>query len=418
MPLHSGTELLGYLYADDVSTDPPPEPTLQLARSLAAELALTLTRERLRAALAREEARYRQLAEGAHDLILTADVRGRITYANPAARRLLGGLPGPGAGETAPPNLSGGADAQGAPSLLGRSLPGLLAGGEGESSLAAFSAAWEAAKRQPEGGRAEVRAGPYHLEVRLSPVPGENGVLVVARDLSILKRQAAEIEQRGAALQVAQHRHLELRSFLALFTQAQEEERRRISRELHDDTAQVLSASGRRAARLARSLPPAQSAEALQLRDDLNAALLSVRRFARNLRPSVLDDLGLLPALEWLTTQIQTPARLEISGTERRLSPALELTVFRLVQEALSNVDRHSGASSAAVRVRFGDGEVEVRIADDGQGFSPQQAQARAEAGHLGLTSLRERAELAGGRLEIRSAAGQGTALEFWLPSC
>jgi signal transduction histidine kinase len=287
----------------------------------------------------------------------------------------------------------------------------------------ALQAAWQAALTRNAGGRAEIQIAHYRLEVRLSAVQGEPvrggqepGVLLVARDLSELQILAEEITRRGQALEAATSRQSELRTYLSLFTQAQEEERKRISRELHDDTAQVLTASTRRVARLARDLDGEQRARADDILADLNAAIESVRRFARNLRPSVLDDLGLLPALEWLSGQAQTPTRLEVAGAERRLDSAVELTVFRLAQEALNNVDKHAQAHSAAVRVVFQDGGVEVAISDDGQGFTADQAQARARQGHLGLTGLRERVTLAGGELEVDSTPGQGTTLRFTLP--
>ncbi|WP_216323407.1 GAF domain-containing protein [Deinococcus aestuarii] len=389
-----GDTVLGFLYADDPGVDPPSDRVLQLARSVADQMALTLTRERLLAALAREEARYRQLAEGAHDLILSADPSGTVTYANPAATRLLAPLTGP---------------------LVGASLLGLAT----PASRPALQVAWDAAHTHPAGGRAEIEVAGYRLEVRLSAVrPGGvlHGVLTVARDLSELQTLADEIQRRGQALEAATSRTLELRSYLTLFTQAQEEERRRISRELHDDTAQVLVATTRRVARLARELGGEQRARADDILGDLGAAIESVRRFARNLRPSVLDDLGLLPALEWLVSQAQTDARLEVSGAERRLPPTLELTVFRLAQEALTNVDRHARAASAAIRVAFEENGVRVAISDDGQGFTQAQAQARAQEGHLGLLGLRERVTLAGGELEVDSEPGRGTTLRFRLP--
>ncbi|MBB6017252.1 GAF domain-containing protein [Deinococcus radiopugnans] len=396
VPLGDEGRPLGFLYADDPGPEAPGDHALQLARSVADQVTQTLTRVRLLSALEREEARYRQLAEGAHDLILSADAGGTVTYANPAATRLLEPLTGP---------LVGGR-------LLALPTP---------ATRDALHAALDAARTRNAGGRAEIQIGPYRLEVRLSAVeagPGEtdSGVLLVARDLSELQTLADEITRRGQALEAATSRQSELRTYLALFTQAQEEERRRISRELHDDTAQVLTASGRRVARLARELSGEQKERADDILADLNAALDSVRRFARNLRPSVLDDLGLLPALEWLAGQAQTPTRLEVGGQERRLDAATELTVFRLAQEALNNVDKHAGALSAAIRVIFGEGGVEVVISDDGQGFTPQQAEARAQQGHLGLTGLRERVALAGGELDVDSTPGQGTALRFSLP--
>lgn len=387
-------EPLGFLYFDDPGLDAPGARTLQFARSLADQVAQTLTRERLLAALEREEARYRQLAEGAHDLIVSTDARGVIDYANPAARTLLEPLTGP---------------------LTGADLLTLPT----RDTQAALQAAWTDAQTRASGSRAEIRIGPYHLEVRLGSVDDGRGMLTVSRDLSELQTLADEIARRGQALEAATSRQSELRSFLTLFTQAQEEERRRISRELHDDTAQVLTATTRRVARLARDLSGDQKARADDILLDLNAAIDGVRRFARNLRPSVLDDLGLLPALEWLATQALTATRLEVSGAERRLSPATELTVFRLAQEALNNVDKHAHAHTAAIRVAFGEppqGGVRVAITDDGRGFTTEQAHAQAQAGHLGLLGLRERVTLAGGTLDVQSAPGEGTTLTFTLP--
>lgn len=143
-----GDTVLGFLYADDPGAEAPSDRVLGLARSVADQMALTLTRERLLAALAREEARYRQLAEGAHDLILSADPSGTVTYANPAATRLLAPLTGP---------------------LVGASLLGLAT----PATRPALQAAWEAAHTQPGGGRAEIEVAGYRLEVRLSAVrPG------------------------------------------------------------------------------------------------------------------------------------------------------------------------------------------------------------------------------------------------------
>ncbi|WP_432804225.1 GAF domain-containing protein [Deinococcus taeanensis] len=383
--------LLGLLYLDDPSTDAPGEHLLALARSVADQITQTLTRERLLAALERQEARYRQLAEGAHDLIISTDADGVITYANPAAGTLLEPLTGP---------------------LPGANLLELPT----RETRAALRGAWSAARRASRGSRAEIQIGPYRLELRVGVVDGGRSVLTVGRDLSELQTLADEIARRGQALEAATSRTVEMRSFLTLFTQAQEEERRRISRELHDDTAQVLTATTRRVARLARDLNGEQKTRADDILGDLNAAIDGVRRFARNLRPSVLDDLGLLPALEWLATQAATPTRLEVSGAERRLDSATELTLFRLAQEALNNVDKHAGAHSAAIRVAFQAGHVQVAVTDDGRGFTPDQAQARAQAGHLGLTGLRERVALTGGTLDVHSHPGEGTTLTFTIP--
>ena len=392
VPIRSGQDTLGMLYVDHPGEEAPSDRILVLSRAIADQVALACTRSRLLSALEREEARYRQLAEGAHDLIIAADAGGTVQYANPASVRLLGELSGEN---------------------LYRLMP--------EPWLGEFRAAWQTCQSSPEsGGRCELRLSgltrSLHLEVRLSRVSPGGGMLLVARDISELELLMGEINRRAIEMERADERQLELRSFLSLFTQAQEEERGRISRELHDDTAQVLVAIGRRIDRLSRDLTGESRSRADDIRADLNGAIEGVRRFARNLRPSVLDDLGLLPALEWLTSQASTPTRLEIQGNERRLPSSAELTLFRMVQEGLGNTDRHAGAGSAAIRVVFGEAEVTVTLTDDGVGFSPEQARRQAQAGHLGLTGMRERVQLAGGRLDVSSEPGLGSQLQFSLP--
>ncbi|WP_407539247.1 GAF domain-containing protein [Deinococcus radiomollis] len=392
VPIRSGQETLGLLYVDHPGEESPTDRILALGRAIADQVALACTRSRLLAALERQEARYRQLAEGAHDLIIAADAQGQVQYANPACERLMG-------------------------DLTGHNLHALLKG----QSLSDFRAAWLTCQDAPEsGGRCELRLSSLtrtlHLEVRLSKVMPGGGMLLVARDISELELLMNEINRRAIEMERADERQLELRSFLSLFTQAQEEERGRISRELHDDTAQVLVAIGRRIDRLSRDLGGETRERADDIRQDLNGAIEGVRRFARNLRPSVLDDLGLLPALEWLASQAATPTRLEIQGSERRLPAAAEMTLFRMVQEGLGNTDRHAHASFAAIRVLFSETEVTVTLTDDGVGFSPEQARRQAQAGHLGLTGMRERVLLAGGWLEVSSQPGQGSLLQFSLP--
>jgi signal transduction histidine kinase len=174
------------------------------------------------------------------------------------------------------------------------------------------------------------------------------------------------------------------------------------------------------------SLPEAKARTA-DIRSDVDSAIDSVRRFSRNLRPSTLDDLGLLAALEWLCSQSRTSARLEVSGREQRLKSDLELTLFRVVQEALTNVDKHAKASSAAIRVMFDTvGNLEhppgvlVSVIDDGAGFSStpdaDAFSTLAAQGHLGLAGMRERIKLAGGEMKLESEVGHGTKLSFWFP--
>jgi signal transduction histidine kinase len=149
--------------------------------------------------------------------------------------------------------------------------------------------------------------------------------------------------------------------------------------------------------------------------------LQEVRQFSRDLRPSILDDLGLLPALEYITEDIKSnywiDVNLNVIGSERRLSPEAELLLFRIVQEALRNVAKHAKASRAEVKVEFEIDKVKVSIIDDGTGFElPENLGSLPQSGKLGLTGLRERAQLLGGTLKITSELKKGTSVIIEAP--
>jgi two-component system sensor histidine kinase DegS len=215
-----------------------------------------------------------------------------------------------------------------------------------------------------------------------------------------------------------------LRYHLQQITRAQEEERKRIARELHDDTAQVLSSLSRQLDNFIRKKHGFSSNEVLFLKDlqtQLNRGLQSMQRFVQDLRPSLLDDLGLIPAVRSLVKSLQESdgidAELKIAGGERRFPPEVELLLFRIVQEALNNIRRHAHASEAQVVMEFGGDEVRVTITDNGRGFKlPVGVDDLPRSGKLGLAGMRERARLLGGTLEIKSVPGKGTALTAEVP--
>jgi len=214
-----------------------------------------------------------------------------------------------------------------------------------------------------------------------------------------------------------------LRFYAWQTSKAQEEERKRIARELHDDTAQQLVALSRHLDTLADSednLSEAGIERLEQLQHRIEGALQGVRRFSRDLRPSVLDDLGLLPALEGLLSDLEGSGispDLRISGERRRLSPDVELALFRIVQEALNNVRRHANASHVMINVEFRNGWVKVDVRDDGQGFellgSPGDF---ASAGKFGLLGIEERAQLLHGQFRVHSGKGEGTTVTVDVP--
>jgi two-component system sensor histidine kinase UhpB len=199
---------------------------------------------------------------------------------------------------------------------------------------------------------------------------------------------------------------------------AQEEERRRIARELHDDTAQSLTAQLLRLKMLEDRGGVTDSQTLAELISQTAATLESIRAIAHELRPPSLDDLGLPAALEGLAAQQRQrfglPVTVTIRGPRRRLDPDVELALYRIAQEALTNVAKHAQAGQAQLQLSFDNGQVTLEIRDDGRGFDVGQLPSRQ--GGLGLFSMRERAQLVGAELTLASAPGAGTVVRVTAP--
>lgn len=238
-----------------------------------------------------------------------------------------------------------------------------------------------------------------------------------------------EIEELRLALarmadQVRRHQG-ELQSYIGAMTTGQEEERKRVARELHDDTVQSLIALNQQVELVERQLvkDPDSAAKRLQdLRPLITDTIAGVRRQIHDLRPLYLEDLGFVPALEMLIKQTTEQHGLAgdfhlSGGREERLSPALEISAYRIAQEALRNVMAHAQASRVDLFLTFGSDQVELRIQDDGQGFiAPDHPYLLAEQGHYGLLGMHERAQQHGGQLLLKSKPNQGTTLTVTLP--
>jgi signal transduction histidine kinase len=212
-----------------------------------------------------------------------------------------------------------------------------------------------------------------------------------------------------------------LHSYIGAITAGQEDERKRLARELHDDTIQSLIALKQRV-QLAQMATKNGSSEAslTEVLSLTEQTIENVRRQTRALRPIYLEDLGLVTALEMLAQEASQAASIPIEfhcqGTEKRLNPNTELALYRMAQEALNNVNRHAEASQAELKISFTPQEVTLQVSDDGKGFDVPKSPAEfAPSGHFGLLGLHERAELIGADLEIRSSTGQGTCLSVTL---
>jgi signal transduction histidine kinase/YHS domain-containing protein len=211
-------------------------------------------------------------------------------------------------------------------------------------------------------------------------------------------------------------------AYIAALSTAQEAERGRIARELHDEVVQQLIALNQNIDRVQRFIErgePAEASERLRrMRGSVTTLVAELRSVIGDLRPPALEELGLVPALEVLLSRSpeHTPqVALTVEGTPRRLAPQSELALFRIVQEAWSNSRRHSQAQHMQIEMRYGASEVQVQISDDGVGFVPPADDA-APDGHWGVRGMRERAELTGGTLHLRSAPGQGTQIVVHIP--
>jgi signal transduction histidine kinase len=212
-----------------------------------------------------------------------------------------------------------------------------------------------------------------------------------------------------------QRRERELRGRLIAETvAAQEREARRIGELLHDDAVQQLTALGLRLELEAqRSGAPALSS----LAGDCRAIISSLRRLLVELHPAVLESQGLAAAIDGAAETLRSRGtEVVVRPFAPRLAPEPERLVYRIVQEALSNVLKHSSATRADVQLTTANGSIRCRVSDDGCGFEPDRLETAVKDGHLGLHIVRERVELAGGRLLVESRLGHGTAFSFELP--
>jgi signal transduction histidine kinase len=211
-----------------------------------------------------------------------------------------------------------------------------------------------------------------------------------------------------------------LHDYIGAITRGQEDERRRLARELHDETLQSLIALHQRVQLAQMKAKDDEIQKSLAELDVVSSNTIDeLRRLTRALRPIYLEDFGLVTALEMLARE-STRAGFEVvfshDGTERRLDPAVELTLFRIAQEALSNVSRHSEATQTQVSLDFQPSAVTLEVKDNGRGFTPPRSPAEfAPGGHYGLLGMHERAQLIGAELEIKSAPGKGTHLSIYL---
>lgn len=263
-----------------------------------------------------------------------------------------------------------------------------------------------------------------HIQFGVKSIPLERmGALASAHFYGCGSHVMGPVFSTGLAVTLSDflRRENERRAFALAANAIREEEKARVARELHDELAQSLSALKIDTLWVREHAAHAPDAVAARLTDMLamiEYTVMATRRIAADLRPMMLDDLGLLPAIEWLvdsfTQRSGVACRLSLDeGLQLELQEPYATAVFRIVQESLANVLKHAGASQVQVTLdRVHDG-VRLRVQDNGCGFSttvPRQPQS------LGLMGLHERAQLLGGSVTLQSAPGQGTCVEVYIP--
>lgn len=234
--------------------------------------------------------------------------------------------------------------------------------------------------------------------------------------------------QVGGALENAdlysrlETRTVELARLSARMIEEHEEERRRLSRELHDETAQVFSAVKMELGILRDTVPPEQVNRLDQVLELIDTGIRSIRSVTNDLRPSLLDDLGLLPALRSLAADFSERSGirtgLALPSTLPPLSGEAELALFRALQEALSNVLRHAKARSVDIGISVSADGVLLQVSDDGKGLPQGISVEKLELdGHMGLAGMRERITALGGTVRLRGQTGTGALLEVLVPA-
>ena len=224
---------------------------------------------------------------------------------------------------------------------------------------------------------------------------------------------------RETVNKAAKQREEEHRVYIAQIIKAQEDERKRISREIHDDTTQRLWILANTTQNLIteelRSISPHTASKLKQIKDEILQISGDAKRLSLALRPGILDDLGLVPAIRWQIDQLNSMCNIEskilVKGIQRQISQEASNHVFRIVQEAFNNIKRHSNATKVNVTLNFKPKSLKIIIWDNGKGFSPKDIKIVSEANKLGLISIQERVRLLDGIIKIHSSSGKGTRL-------
>jgi two-component system, NarL family, sensor histidine kinase UhpB len=334
------------------------------------------------AALEASEKRYRELFENANDVVFTTNLTGEFTSVNRAGENVTGYR----RDEVSTMNIAALVAPEHLP-IVRRMLTLKLAG--------------------------EVEDTRYEIDI----VTRDGRRIPVEVHTSLLYQDGQPVGIQGIARDVTERKQAE--EALRSLNERLEEEAKRIAHALHDEAGQLLSSVHLALEEFASELPAGARSRLHPVKELLDQIEEELRRLSHELRPTILDDLGLLPALEFLADRVAKRSGLAVTVRGEagdRLTPPAETALYRSVQEALTNVMRHAHATRVDVEIRRGEDAIQCSVRDDGAGFDVPTALSRRGQRGLGLTGIRERAGALGGTLVIQSAPGKGTELVIAIP--
>jgi len=353
------------------------------------------------------ETLYRELFDSNQSPILIVDASGLVVEGNASALRAFGGIaPSDGSAPHQPARLVDLIGADAASQVLTRLLS-VDPVGEATATVGARHSESDTPV-QPVAFEIDGRAVLYRPSATLvKPVDADRRMQVIFEDVTAETR-----------------RHDLMEAYAGQVVLAQEEERRHLAQEIHDGPLQALIHICRQIDLLecadGSGIIGSDDGQPLKsLRSTVEDTVAELRSIARGLRPSILDDLGLVASINQMLTEATARQQFEstfgVTGASRRLSPSVELALFRITQEAITNIERHADASRVAVGIDFGADGLHLLVEDDGAGFD-QSHSPGAGGQSLGLPGMTERAHLVGATLVIHSQAGKGTAVDVWVP--
>jgi len=342
--------------------------------------------------LSASEEKYRELFQNASDAIWIHDLEGRMTVANKACEKMTG---------------------YAVDELAGKNVTEFL-------SEDALALARDVKRRLLKGEPVDER-----YEQRIFRRDGTEAIMELATSLITHDGQPAAFHNIARDVTAERKMRDSMRFYLQKVLVAQEEERKRIARDLHDDTGQSLLLLTHRLDAIASDPKNKLSKPVQEKLSELHSlaveSLDSLRRYAQELRPAILDDIGLIASLEWIADNLIAEdgidVNVQVDMRERDLPHEAQLTLFRIAQEALVNIKRHAQASEVVIRLEAAAGKLTMVITDNGKGFKvPMPLSQLGSTEKLGLLGMQERAQLLSGSLNIQSELGKGTAIIVEVP--